>query len=1108
MAAWFGKLPAMTRFVACLGSSLIAFSFTVGCSDPQLPNPAPPDEPDVPVNVIDEGTLYDPGPPLADPGTETEKWEPQHPDFGSNCTENSDCESGYCVEGPNGTMCTELCVDECPGGWGCKQVFIEGQDVTFVCVPSFIRLCRPCTANSDCQVGYLENQTAACVSFGANGSFCGGDCAELACPDGFDCLNITLQNGVSSKQCVPADGAECECKDTWGALGLETACAATNEFGSCDGARTCGPDGLTACDAAAPTQELCDGEDNDCNGQTDDIGDLICDKTNAFGTCAGKTVCAPRGGPECTAQEPKEEVCNKVDDDCDGDIDEATCSDGIACTDDICLDDGGCSNPTSDGACFIEGSCHVAGDGSPQDPCLQCLPELSKTQWSNAVDAPCDDGVACTKDDVCTAGQCVGVTYTCTDGLECTADSCDGQGDCIFTPAPGTCAIGTACWTDGDVNPEDDCETCAAEAGPTSWSVYDGADCDDGNACTQSDTCTGETCEGTVYECNDNNPCTTDVCNGSGGCDFLATAEGAACDDAEACTKNDVCTGGTCTGQAYPCDDQKGCTQDICDGFGGCEFEPILEGQACNDGDACTVGEFCSGGVCAGQAKDCSPLADQCNNGVCNAQSGLCEKAPLGGGCNDGDTCTENDTCTDGKCAGKQKDCSPLDTQCTQGQCVQGSCEKLLVAGGCNDGNACTSNDVCQGDTCAGTALDCSYLNDSCNVGVCQGGTCQKQPKSGFCDDGNACTYNDTCNAGACFGTPKDCSYLDQACLTGVCQSGNCQAQQKTGGCNDGNACTEFDQCINGSCQGQAKNCAGVSDQCNNGVCAGGSCIKQPKSGNCSDGNSCTTNDFCVNGSCTGQQKDCSYLNDQCNNGICASGSCIKTGKSGSCSDGNSCTTGDQCVGGTCLGTAKNCSYLSDQCNTGVCSSGSCVKQSKSGSCSDGNSCTSGDSCSGGSCNGSPITESPEAKDTYYGGAITNVTDCAGLDQSLNANLYPSGDIDWYYFKVSDTTGCDVEPKVQLVVPLGANYQLCAYFECNNGDDVDLDCAEGSKVSGPKAGTSGCCSTKTGTQTESVRLKPKCSFGGLGDESGYVDIKVYPASGNTCANYTLKWGDS
>src|SRR6185295_8227684 len=61
------------------------------------------------------------------------------------------------------------------------------------------------------------------------------------------------------------------------------------------------------------------------------------------------------------------------------------------------------------------------------------------------------------------------------------------------------------------------------------------ADCNDNNACT-TDVCNNGTCEHAPVTCNDSNPCTTDTCNPATGCVFTPMV----CDDGNPCT-SDAC---------------------------------------------------------------------------------------------------------------------------------------------------------------------------------------------------------------------------------------------------------------------------------------------------------------------------------------------------------------------------------------------------------------------------------------------------------------------------------------------------------------------------------------------------------------------------------------
>jgi len=67
--------------------------------------------------------------------------------------------------------------------------------------------------------------------------------------------------------CVPADGESCSCTS---ALEGETRpCFESNSEGTCTGTETCTSGSWTGCDAATPKAEICDDIDNNCNGFVD-----------------------------------------------------------------------------------------------------------------------------------------------------------------------------------------------------------------------------------------------------------------------------------------------------------------------------------------------------------------------------------------------------------------------------------------------------------------------------------------------------------------------------------------------------------------------------------------------------------------------------------------------------------------------------------------------------------------------------------------------------------------------------------------------------------------------------------------------------------------------
>jgi slime mold repeat-containing protein len=96
--------------------------------------------------------------------------------------------------------------------------------------------------------------------------------------------------------------------------------------------------------------------------------------------------------------------------------------------------------------------------------------------------------------------------------------------------------------------------------------------------------CPGE-CTGVAVVCDDLNQCTADRCE-AGVCVYDTTPT-SACDDGDACTINNVCMAGVCTGEVLVCDDGNACTEnDQCINNGaGCAGTPVV----CDDSSECTA---------------------------------------------------------------------------------------------------------------------------------------------------------------------------------------------------------------------------------------------------------------------------------------------------------------------------------------------------------------------------------------------------------------------------------------------------------------------------------------------------------------------------------------
>ncbi|HET8945343.1 MAG TPA: choice-of-anchor L domain-containing protein [Candidatus Polarisedimenticolia bacterium] len=207
----------------------------------------------------------------------------------------------------------------------------------------------------------------------------------------------------------------------------------------------------------------------------------------------------------------------------------------------------------------------------------------------------------------------------------------------------------------------------------------DGVPCNDGNACTSPDTCSGGACVGgpnvcacqSNADCGDDNPCTDDTCENPG----TATAAcahvnyTAPCGDGNACTGPDTCSGGSCVGgpnvcgcqSNADCGDDNPCTDDVCENLGTptATCVHVNNTAPCNDGNACTSNDACQGGVCTGSNPVVCTPSDQCHvTGTCNPATGACSNPPAqdGTACNDPDVCTIHDTCQAGTCRGGAHD--------------------------------------------------------------------------------------------------------------------------------------------------------------------------------------------------------------------------------------------------------------------------------------------------------------------------------------------------------------------------------------------------------------------------------------------------------------------
>ena len=233
---------------------------------------------------------------------------------------------------------------------------------------------------------------------------------------------------------------------------------------------------------------------------------------------------------------------------------------------------------------------------------------------------PCNDGDACTLADTCQAGACTGA-----DPVVCVApDQCHDAGVC--DPATGVCF---------------------------STAKLDGTACSDGDACTLADTCQAGVCTGAdPVVCTAQDQChDTGVCDpATGVCSSPAKLDGTTCNDGNACTLTDTCQAGSCAGaDPVVCTAQDQCHDaGTCDtATGVCSSPAKVDGAACNDGNACTLTDTCQAGVCSGASPVVCTAQDECHDaGTCDTAAGICSNPTRP----DGTVCTGG-ACLGGVCA-------------------------------------------------------------------------------------------------------------------------------------------------------------------------------------------------------------------------------------------------------------------------------------------------------------------------------------------------------------------------------------------------------------------------------------------------------------------------
>lgn len=235
-------------------------------------------------------------------------------------------------------------------------------------------------------------------------------------------------------------------------------------------------------------EDLISGGDNDFDDLTTFVTGISCAggggkcQTGAPGVCADGTLQCQSGQLVCVGLTgPSDEKCDGFDNDCDGEVDDGDlCAAGEVCDNGNCVPECGGEFPCPPGE-----ACDEAKGLCVHPDCVgKTCPEGTKCVQGECKD-PCGD-VVCPQGQACIAGNCIDPcgAITCDDNQVCVEGACVDKCQCAGCPAQNECQADGICIPTACLNV--DCppgQYCAADG--TCADACEGVVCPEGQICAE-----------------------------------------------------------------------------------------------------------------------------------------------------------------------------------------------------------------------------------------------------------------------------------------------------------------------------------------------------------------------------------------------------------------------------------------------------------------------------------------------------------------------------------------------------------------------------------------------------------------------------------------------